>query len=348
MSRVFCIPYGVDAELFRPPASGERDAVRRRLDLAQTATLIGFFGKNSSNELDRKGTDVLTKALVGLRQRLSDMAVLIIGPGWKELVSTLKSSGVRVIWFPFIPDLEELAEMYRALDFYWVTARVEGGPVPLLEAMSSEVCCLTTPVGLAREIVRDGHNAVLAPFNNAEIFVERTSALAQDSAERSRIGRNARQTILAEMQVADKVSLVSEVYTKAFDNFAARAQSSSRLDVEQLDVKQVASFGAADLQSGDESKNAIPLAGFPPTIHGLVKMLENLRWGENLFLYLNQRRAGLRIILREWLGNPLSSFPPKVLLRCVLPVSAIERMSKLKNRSRAPSGLVASPPTQKA
>ena len=60
--------------------------------------------------------------------------------------------------------------MYQALDFYWVTARVEGGPVTLLEAMSAEVCCLTTAVGLAREIVNDGENAVLLPFNDPESF----------------------------------------------------------------------------------------------------------------------------------------------------------------------------------
>ena len=342
MSRVFCVPYGVDAELFRPPAPGERKAVRKKLNLGEDTTLIGFFGKNSSNELDRKGTDVFITALVGLRQRLPNMAALVIGPGWKQLISSLKSSEVSVIWFPFIPDLEELSEMYRALDFYWVTARVEGGPVPLLEAMSSEVCCLTTPVGLAREIVQDGHNAVLVPFNNANVFIDRTSSLAQDSAERSRIGRNARETILAEMQVGDKVTLVSQVYAKAIENFAARKQSSLVFPVEPIET-----FSGRE-QSTKESRSEIPLAGFPTEIHSFVKMLETLRWAENLFLYLHQRRAGLSIILREWLGHPLSSFPLKVLLRCVLPISAIERMSKLKNRSRAPSGLVASPPTQKA
>ncbi|MGI9165006.1 MAG: glycosyltransferase, partial [Pyrinomonadaceae bacterium] len=55
MSRVFCVPYGVDAELFKPSAPAERNAAREKLGLAEGHTLIGFFGKNSSNELDRKG-----------------------------------------------------------------------------------------------------------------------------------------------------------------------------------------------------------------------------------------------------------------------------------------------------
>ena len=81
MSRVFCVPYGVDADLFKPPAPAERNAMRKKLNLGEDTTLIGFFGKNSSNELDRKGTDVFIKALVGLRQRLPNMAALVIGPG---------------------------------------------------------------------------------------------------------------------------------------------------------------------------------------------------------------------------------------------------------------------------
>jgi len=336
MSRVFCVPYGVEADLFKPPAPAERVAAREKLGLAEGTTLIGFFGKYSSNELDRKGIDVFTQAIDGLRHRLSDMAVLIIGPGWKELITSLKISGVRTIWFPFIRDLEGLSKMYWALDFYWVTSRVEGGPVTLLEAMSSEVCCLTTPVGLAREIVRDGHNAVLVPFNKAEAFIEHTTSLARDTTERGRIGRNARETILAEMQVATKVTLVGEVYARAFESFAERRQCSL-----PLDVLEIATCDGTYGLSVNESRNEIPLAGFPTAIHGLVRMLETLRWSENLFVYLHQRRVALRMILEEWLANPLSSFPPRVLLRCLLPLSAIERMSKLKNRLGARSGLIA-------
>src|SRR6202040_4250820 len=200
----------------------ERLAIRRKLGLAVNATLVGFFGKNSSNDDDRKGIDIFTEALRALKQKLPELAVLIVGPGWKDLVSSLNSAGVRCLWFPFVRNLSGLGEMYHALDFYWVTARVEGGPVPLLEAMSSEVCCLTTAVGIAREIVRDGENAVLLPFNDASAFVERTALLASDESERRRLGRNARQTILKEMHVGVTAPRVREVYAKAFENFAAR------------------------------------------------------------------------------------------------------------------------------
>src|SRR5437667_7861010 len=106
--------------------------------------------------------------------------------------------------------------MYQALDFYWVTARVEGGPVTLLEAMSTEVCCLTTAVGIAREIVKDNDNALILPFNNSQAFVDRTAFLANQPEERRRLGQEARKTILKEMHVGVTATHVKDVYRKAF------------------------------------------------------------------------------------------------------------------------------------
>ncbi len=105
-SRVFCVPYGVDANLFQPATSDQRNAVRRRLGIDEPATVVGFFGKNSSNDDDRKGIDVFTEAILGLKQRVPELAVLIIGPGWQALTGTLAAAGVKCIWVAFIEELQ--------------------------------------------------------------------------------------------------------------------------------------------------------------------------------------------------------------------------------------------------
>jgi len=329
ISRVFCVPYGVDANLFQPPTADGRAAVRRKLSLQDSATVIGFFGKNSSNDDDRKGIDIFTRGIVGLRQRIPDLAVLIIGPGWQELTRELNSAGVKCVWIAFVAELEDLAEMYQALDFYWVTARVEGGPVTLLEAMSAEVCCLTTAVGIAREIVKDGENAILLPFNDADAFAERTALLAGDAPGRKRLGSNARKTILEKMDVGVTATGVLNVYAKAFENFAARQQSAVPLNLHAI-AQDVAAHGL----SSPETSSEVPLRGFPRAIHRRVKMLESLAFGEHLILYHNQRSVALRMIMREWVANPLSPLPLRVLLRRLLPVPLVARIVKLMHRSR--------------
>ncbi|MBC8029383.1 MAG: glycosyltransferase family 4 protein [Pyrinomonadaceae bacterium] len=336
IARVFCVPYGVDADFFQPATEDQRKAIRRRLNFLDSTTVVGFFGKNSSNDDDRKGIDVFTRGVVSLSKRIPELAVLVVGPGWQELTSGLNASGVKCVWIPFVAELKGLAEMYQALDFYWVTARVEGGPVTLLEAMSTEVCCLTTAVGIAREIVTDGENAALLPFNDPEAFAERTVSLAADTSERRRLGSNARKTILETMHVGVTATGVVDVYAKAFENFAARRQCSV-----PLNVHAIAGAVAAQPLSAAEMKNEIPLKGFPSAIHRRVRMLESLAFGEHLILYHKQRSVALRMIMREWRANPFSPLPLRVLLRRLLPVPMVARLVKLKNRSRSEPELVA-------
>jgi glycosyltransferase involved in cell wall biosynthesis len=329
-SSVFCVPYGVDAEKFTPPSPSEKETARARLNIAASATVVGFFGKNSSNDDDRKGIDVFTTAILALHERLPRLVVLIVGPGWDELVKSFRDAGVNCVWFPFIRALDGLGEMYRALDFYWVTARVEGGPVTLLEAMSTEVCCLTTAVGIAREIVKDDENALLLPFNDAPAFVERTVALAADPEERRRLGRNARQTILKTMHVGITALKVREVYAKAFENFARRQPG-----LGETGKLKFAASAAADQRVTEREE--VPLHGFPETLHARVRMLETLTWAEHLLLYHRQRRVAFKLIMGEWLAHPLSALPPRVLLRRFLPAALVARVVKAKNRSRGPS-----------
>src|SRR6202158_3699406 len=303
MSRVFVVPYGVDADAFRPPDEAERAVVRALLKIPDGASVIGFFGKTSSNDDDRKGIDVFTEAVVELNRRVHQLTVLIVGPGWKTLLDSLRATGVHCIGRPFITSQEELARMYHALDFYWVTARVEGGPVPLLEAMSSEVCCLTTPVGIAPEIVCDGENASMLPFDDAGAFAERTALLIRAAGERMRIGRAARQTILEEMHVGNTTQGVREVYARAL------SVAQSCLGEPRFDMNTLAS-GASEFEDGSIfNGNEIPLNGFPKETHARVKMLEALAWSEHLILYHRQRTAALKLIARAWMTNPFSLLP---------------------------------------
>jgi glycosyltransferase involved in cell wall biosynthesis len=227
MSRVFRVPYGVDVDLFKPGTAAQKQAMRDRLGLSDAAPVIGFFAKRASNDDDRKGTDIFIRAVTMLHTELSDMGVLIVGPGWQDLVSQFRDEGIRCAWLPFVEDTNDVPPLYQALDFYWVTARVEGGPVPLLEAMSSEVCCLTTAVGLAREVVRDGVNAVLLPMNDAASFAAKTVELWRDDGQRQAMAHAGRETMMGEMRVEDMAQLVGPVYERAKENFIARNPSAA-------------------------------------------------------------------------------------------------------------------------
>ncbi len=330
--RVFCVPYGVDADLFQPATDEQRRGARASLQIADNATVIGFFGKNSSNDDDRKGIDVFTRALIQLRQKLPLVTALIVGPGWKTLIENLTANGVRCVWKPFIKELRDLSKMYHALDFYWVTARIEGGPVTLLEAMSSEVVSLTTRVGIAKEIARDGENAVVLPFDDSMAFAERSAELVHNIDERKRMAANGRETILREMDTAVTSKRVKEVYRHAFKNFDLRKpQHSVPEKLHRWDFNK-------DVTRESTQTEIVPLNGIPPEMHRRIRMLEALAWSEHLVLYHKQRLTALKLISREWLQNPSSIEPARVMLRRFLPVSLVGAIVNAKHRLQGTGG----------
>jgi hypothetical protein len=200
--------------------------------------------------------------------------------------------------------------MYHALDFYWVTARVEGGPVPLLEGMSSEVCCLTTAVGLAREVVRDGLNAAMLPMNDASAFAAKTAELWRDEPRRLAMSRAARETMRDEMRAEEMARLVGPVYEKAKENFTNR----------------------------NPERHARPTrAGLTREERKKAAMLEALAWSENLVLYQNQRMAAFKLIIKAWADNPSSMEPPRIFLRRFLPESVTRGVVRAKRTLRGQS-----------
>jgi hypothetical protein len=208
---------------------------------------------------------------------------------------------VRCVWLPFVKDADRMPEMYQALDFYWVTARVEGGPVTLLEAMSTGVCCITTPVGLARDIVETGVNALMAPFDNVAAFTERTRNLAHDPEMRATIGVNARKTILEFMDVQVTSLSVCDAYTVALEYFRNRTVSCQA-------PRSLTTVGESILEQ--------------------VAVLEELVWAEALILQ-GQRALALRIMATTWAKYPLSSRPARYFFRNVLPQEVVRALVRL-------------------
>jgi glycosyltransferase involved in cell wall biosynthesis len=314
--RLVCIPYGVDSSRFVPAAPHLRSAARQSLGIASDAIVIGFFAKLSSNEQDRKGTDIFSAAVQSLIRDLPNLVVLIIGPGWDTLVAQLRAAGVSCVWHPFVRDADRMPLMYQALDFYWVTARVEGGPVTLLEAMSTELCCVSTPVGLANEVLEDGENGLLVPFDDVRAFAQVTLQYANNPTARATMGARARQTIVAIMDVRVTARGVEKAYDVAVAHFNAR----------------IAIAGdAASTRGAKRSNDGGRIASQAQAIVDRVALLEQLVWAEALILQ-GQRSLAFRIIAETWVRHPFSTLAPRFLFRNVLPQKLVRTLVRAKLR----------------
>lgn len=68
---------------------------------------------------------------------------------------------------------DEYPTHYGRMDVFVSPSRLEGGPIPLLEAMMSNVVPVATDTGFARDLIEDGENGLIVPSTcDAEAFVE--------------------------------------------------------------------------------------------------------------------------------------------------------------------------------
>jgi glycosyltransferase involved in cell wall biosynthesis len=186
--RIFKIPIGIDLEHF--PLGPERDG---------TAFVIGSFLKDGVGMEEGlepkllKGPDTFVAVVSRLRDLIPELSVLLTGPARGYVRGELERIGV-----PYqhheLSSRRGLADAYHRVDVCLVTSRQEGGPKAALEAMATGVPLVTTRVGQASELVRDGENGLLADVDDVDALVNAVERVHSDPALRARVRATGRET----------------------------------------------------------------------------------------------------------------------------------------------------------
>ncbi len=102
------------------------------------------------------------------------------------------SGGVRV-HRGFKPNTPELRKLYAEADLFVFPSRGDCSPVATIEAMASGLPIVTTEVGGLPEQVREGHNGLVVPPDDAAALAKAVLALSGDPARRQAMGRAGRE-----------------------------------------------------------------------------------------------------------------------------------------------------------
>ena len=186
--RVFKIPIGIDLEHFAAaPGRG------------RSSFVIGSFVKDGVGMGDGfepkllKGPDVFVAVVDRLRTGIPALSVVLTGPARGYVRRQLERLGV-----PYrhlvLGSRQELGRVYHDVDVCLVTSRQEGGPKAALEAMASGVPLVSTRVGQAAELVRDGENGLLADVDDVDALVAAVERVYEDPALHARLRAQGRVT----------------------------------------------------------------------------------------------------------------------------------------------------------
>jgi len=166
----FRFPDPIELDVFSSPdiKQNAREWLYQEFGVPQEPYLIGNFHRDSSmTDLTvpkkQKGADLFLEIATALTEQGANVHFLLAGPRRHYLRNHFNQ---RDIPYTFIGEeldsddvdvntrsLAEVAQMMPALDLYLITSRWEGAPNTLLEAVSSETCILSTPVGQAEDIL---------------------------------------------------------------------------------------------------------------------------------------------------------------------------------------------------
>ncbi len=193
--KVVKIPIGVDMDLFTLPNEFQREEARKFYNMPENTIVIGSFQKDGVGWGDGmlpkliKGPDILLDALKIVNKKV-DISMLLTGPARGYVKAGLKEIGIPYT-HTYVEEYADLTKCYHALDLCLISSREEGGPMALMEGMSSGVPIVSTPVGMATDFIINGENGavseIISPESLADSILHVVDLIKKNTMEKERI-----------------------------------------------------------------------------------------------------------------------------------------------------------------
>jgi len=183
------ISYTVDLHVFRkiPPDDSRLSSIAERYNIPRNCYLIGNFHRDTEGvDLESpklmKGPDIFLEIVKSLVRRGHQIHVVLAGPRRFWIRRQLENFAVPYTYVgttvpPGVDDIErnvlppeDINALLNLIDLYVVSSRSEGGPRTLLEAAAAKCKVISTPVGIASDIV--GEECIYSSVRRALAIVE--------------------------------------------------------------------------------------------------------------------------------------------------------------------------------
>lgn len=125
----------------------------------KTIILASKFGPRKGGEL-----------LPGIINKLPDWNFIVMGRGWSNFLNQndlLNAPNLKYVQF----NKKNRSQYFSKAKIFLSLSNLEGGPVPLIEAMALGVIPISTSTGFAPEFIKDGINGYLLPITPDSDFI---------------------------------------------------------------------------------------------------------------------------------------------------------------------------------
>jgi glycosyltransferase involved in cell wall biosynthesis len=108
--------------------------------------------------------------------------------------------------------LDNLAQLYCALDVFVSSSHSESFGLAIAEAMASATAVVATETEGAKEIIRDGKTGLLVPIGDEKKLAASVSLLLDDEQKRVRMSREAQLDVTTRFSLERMVAETEEIY----------------------------------------------------------------------------------------------------------------------------------------
>lgn len=218
LDKIVTVPNGIDVDRFAEARRKfDREAFRRKLGLPSDGLLVGTVGE--INPL--KGHEDFVRAAAIIADRFPGLHFIVAGEDssaqkehLRALQQLIAELGLekRVHHFGW---LDDIAELYCALDVFVSASHSESFGLAMAEAMASGTPVLATATDGAGEIIEDGVTGLLVPIGDANSMAQTMARLLEDGNEGRRLGDAALERVRERFSLERMVDATEQVYRDA-------------------------------------------------------------------------------------------------------------------------------------
>ncbi|MBD2338963.1 glycosyltransferase family 4 protein [Calothrix sp. FACHB-156] len=125
---------------------------------------LGF--RNHQHYRERKNYDLI----VNLITQIQNANVLILGKNWHEYECFDKLAQLSYFRYVEVP-YSQYPQYYHQMDVFVSASKLEGGPIPLIEAMMCNVFPVVSNTGFAPDIIEHGQNGFLFDVESSPEYI---------------------------------------------------------------------------------------------------------------------------------------------------------------------------------
>ena len=212
--KVEILANGIDLEELFEAERRDHGALAEELRLSARNVNIVFVGQIMA----AKGLGELIDAMAVVQQAAPDTALYIVGDhcieeyrGYRtELEAMIRDRGLaNVTLTGFRRDVHDIVSL---MDIFVLPSHAEGVPKSIIEAMALAKPVVTTPVGSVPDLIEDGVTGLLVGARDSVALADRLTILVRDPDLRTRLGRAARQSAVANCSIIDNISGLERLY----------------------------------------------------------------------------------------------------------------------------------------